>query len=162
MPTHFERMLQLADDIFATKDDPEQLDVDQDVLERLRSLHPSTVSEYDEGEGPAAWILLIPTTLELMQQFLDQTLSEKALFESTLPGISYEALYLCSAMVLEEYRRKGIAKRLTVSAIEDIRKEHPLKALFVWTFSEEGRLGAEAIARLTGLPLHHRGMPATS
>lgn len=154
--SNFERMLQLADEVFAVKNDPDQLDVNQEVLDRLRRIHPATVSEYDDGNGPVAWVLLFPTTLDLMHQFLDATISEKELFERTPLNIKYEAIYLCSALVLEEYRRKGIAKRLTLGAIENIRKEHPLKALFVWTFSKEGDLGAEALARYTSLPLYKR------
>jgi len=154
--SNFERMLQLADEVFAVKNDPDQLDVNQEVLERLKRIHPATVSEYDDGNGPVAWVLLFPTTLDLMRQFLDATISEKELFERTPLDIKYEALYLCSALVLEEYRRKGIAKRLTLKAIEDIRKDHPLKALFVWTFSKEGDLGAEALASYTSLPLYKR------
>jgi hypothetical protein len=78
------------------------------------------------------------------------------LFFNTTPGISYEALYLCSALVLEEYRRKGITKRLTVKAIKEIRRDHPLKALFVWPFSEEGEKAAQCIAGLTSLPLFQK------
>jgi GNAT superfamily N-acetyltransferase len=154
--SNFERMLQLADEVFAVKNDSTQLDVNQEVLERLRKIHPATVSEYDDGNGPVAWVLLLPTTLDLMHQFLDTTISEKELFDRTSLDIKYDALYLCSALVLEEYRRKGIAKRLTMEAIENIRKDHPLKALFVWTFSKEGDLGAEALARYTSLPLYKR------
>jgi ribosomal protein S18 acetylase RimI-like enzyme len=154
--SNFERMLQLADETFAVKNDPDQLDVNEEVLDRLRRIHPATVSEYDDGNGPVAWVLLFPTTLDLMQQFLDATISEKELFDRTPLNNKYDAVYLCSALVLEEYRRKGIAKRLTLKAIESIRKEHPLKALFVWTFSKEGDLGSEALARYTSLPLYKR------
>ena len=52
-------------------------------------------------------------------------------------GASYDAIYLCSALVLEEFRRKGIAKQLALKAIEDIRKDYPVKALFVWTFTRK-------------------------
>ena len=52
--------------------------------------------------------------------------------------------------------RKGIVKRLAVDAIEEIRKTHPLKALFVWPFSKEGELSAETVSRLTSLPLNKR------
>lgn len=154
--SNFERMIQLADEVFATKNDPNQLDINEEVLDQLRKIHPATVSEYDEGSGPAAWILLIPTTFELMKQFIEGSISEKELFEMTPLNTKYEALYLCSAMVLEEYRRKGIAKRLTLTAVEAIRKDHPIKSLFVWTFTNEGLWGAEALARLTSLPLRRR------
>ena len=154
--SNVERMLQLAEEVFAVKKDPDQLNVDQEVIERLQKIHPATVSEFDDGKGPVAWVLLIPTTSFLMDQFLQGRISEKELFERTPLDTEYEALYLCSAMVLEEYRRKGIAKQLILTAIERIRKDHPLKSLFVWAFTEEGDIGAESVSRLTSLPLHKR------
>ena len=99
--SNFERMLQLADEVFAVKNDPAQLDINQEVLERLMRIHPATVQEYNYGNGPVAWVLLIPTTLDIMQQFLDDTISEKELFEQTPLDTKYEALYLCSALVLQ-------------------------------------------------------------
>jgi GNAT superfamily N-acetyltransferase len=155
-PTNLDRMIQMAEEVFAYKNDPDQLQVNQDIIERLHRIHPSTVSEYNEGDGPIAWLLVIPTTEELMNRFLERKISEKELFELTPLGIQYDTLYLCSAMVLEEYRRKGIIKNLVLKAIEDIRKDHPLKALFVWSFTKEGDLAAEAIARMTELPLYKR------
>jgi GNAT superfamily N-acetyltransferase len=154
--SNFKRMIQLAEDVFAVKSDPDQLDIDQQVMERLHRIHPSTVSEYDDGSGPVAWVLLIPTTLDLMNRFLAKEISEKELFYLTPEDSAYDALYLCSALVLEEYRRQGIAKQLTLAAIKQVRKGHPLKALFVWAFSKEGDLGSETIARLTSLPLYKR------
>jgi ribosomal protein S18 acetylase RimI-like enzyme len=154
--SNFERMLQLADDVFAVKNDPDQLDVNQDVLEHLRRIHPATVSEFDDGHGPVAWVLLIPTTLVLMDQFLSQSISEKELYEQTPLDAAYEAIYLCSAMVLDEYRRKGIARQLTLKAIDSIRKDHPIKTIFVWSFTTEGDMTADTISQITSLPLLKR------
>jgi hypothetical protein len=64
--SNFERMIQLAEEVFAVKNDPNQLDVNPEVLERLQRIHPATVTEYDDGNGPVAWVLVFPTTLELM------------------------------------------------------------------------------------------------
>jgi GNAT superfamily N-acetyltransferase len=154
--SNFERLVQLADEVFAVKSDPSQLDVNPEVLERLQQMHPVTVSAFDDGNGPVAWVLIIPTTLELMNRFLDNQISEKELFNLTPLDIKYDAIYLCSALVLEEYRRKGITKNLAMSAIEIIRKDHLLKAAFVWAFSPEGDLAAETIAQLAELPLYKR------
>ncbi len=154
--SNFERMLQLADQVFEVKSDPDQLDVNQEVMERLNAMHSSTLSEYDNGEGPVAWILIIPTTLVLMHRFLKKEISEKQLFELTPLNVPYEALYLCSALVLQEYRRKGIARELTVNAIAAFQKDYAINALFVWPFSAEGNAGAEVIAKSTGLPLFKR------
>jgi GNAT superfamily N-acetyltransferase len=154
--SNLERMIKLADDVFDIKSDPNQLDVNQDVIERLQRIHPATVSEYDDGNGPVAWVLVIPTSSVLMNRFLKCEISEKELFGLTQPDESYEAIYLCSALVLEEYRRKGITKKLVTEAVEKIRQDHPIKTLFVWTFSKEGDLASEKIAQLVSLPLLRR------
>ncbi len=154
--SNFERLIQLADEVFAVKSDPSQLDVNAQVMERLQQIHPATISAHDDGNGPVAWVLLIPTTLELMNRFIEEKITEKELFELTPLDVSYEAIYFCSALVLDEYRRKGITKKLALDAIEHMRKDHPLKAAFVWAFSPEGDLAAETIARLAELSLYKR------
>lgn len=153
---NYGRLVQLAEQVFAVKSDPSQLNVDDKVIDKLLRIHSATLSEFRDEGGPVAWVLLIPTTRALMHQFLEGSVSEKQLFERTEPGIVYETVYLCSALVLEEYRRKGITKKLACEGIESIRKTHPLEALFVWPFSREGDLAAEAISKLTALPLYIR------
>src|ERR1700752_2467308 len=105
--TNFQRMIQLAEEVFASRSDPNQLDVDDEILEQLIQLHPSTVSEFDDGNGPVAWVLVIPTTIDLMKRFVDCRITEKELLDLTPQNSDYDALYLCSAMVLEEYRGQG-------------------------------------------------------
>jgi len=151
--SNYERMIQLAELVFDTKSDPDQLDVDEIVIERLLRIHPSTVSEYDDGNGPVVWILVLPTTSVLMKLFLNKEISEKELFYTTPIEASFDAIYLCSAMVLEEYRGKGLARKMTLDAVESIKKDHPIKNLFVWAFSKEGDTLAERVAQLAELPL---------
>jgi ribosomal protein S18 acetylase RimI-like enzyme len=154
--TNFERMVQLAEEVFSTHNDPEQLDVNQEVIAQLERLHPATLSEHKEGEGPVVWILLIPTTNALMNQFIKEEISETELLNNTPPDKKYDALYLCSALVLPEYRRKGLAKKIALKAITEIRSDHPIQTLFTWNFSKEGAVLAESIAKQEGLPLLNR------
>lgn len=154
--SNFERMLQLADEVFAVKSDAGQLNVDEKVITQLQHIHPSTLSEFDDGSGPAAWILMIPATLEVMNKFLAKEITESELLNLTPPDIKYESIYLCSALVLPEYRNKGLAKKLSVEAIKNISRLHTIKALFVWPFSKEGDALANKISGLTSLPLYKR------
>lgn len=156
MTENYRRLMQLADEVFNVKNDPDQLDVNQDVIAKLRKIHPATVSEYDEGNGPVAWLLVIPTIDDLMNRFLENKITERELFELTPLDTEYDALYLCSALVLEEYRRKGITKNLSLDAIKGIQNDHPIQSLFIWPFSKEGFKTAEAIARLTSLVLYRK------
>jgi predicted GNAT family acetyltransferase len=154
--SNYERIIQLADEVFASRTDPDQLNVDENVMEHLQLIHPNTMSEYDDGNGPVCWILCIPTTLDLMSKFIDQRISEKELYELTPLNTKYEAIYLCSALLLEEFRGKGIAQNIAVKAIESIKIDHSIKALFYWAFSKEGEKLAEKVSGLIGLPLYKR------
>jgi predicted GNAT family acetyltransferase len=154
--SNFERMIALSDQVFSSRTDPDQLNVDEKVMERLELIHPDTLSEYDDGNGPVCWILCIPTTLDLMSKFIDQKISERELYELTPLNTKYEAIYLCSALLLEEFRGKGIAQKLAVQALENIKTDHNIKALFFWAFSKEGEKLAEKLSGIMALPLYRR------
>lgn len=153
MQPNLERMLSLIDEVFATRNDPAQLNVDDAVMERLVRIHPATISELADERGPYVWILLLPTTQELMNRFLNKEITEQQLFEETPQGIKYDALYLCSALVLPEYRRKGLAGQVALQAVQAILRDHPIQSLFTWAFSEAGNKGSEKLAAALGLPL---------
>jgi GNAT superfamily N-acetyltransferase len=156
MTDHFTRMLQLAESFFDAKNDPDQLAVTDADRERLLQLHPATMSEERDGDGPVAWLLLIPTTLALMERFLALEIGERELlWETPLDG-PCEAVYLCSALVLEEYRGKGIARRLTLEAIRAMQKDHHITTLFTWPFSSAGDRLSASIAQQLQLPLRVR------
>lgn len=149
-------MLRLAGEFFAVKTDPDQLNVTPEVLERLKRIHPATLSDYGTPDGPVVWILLIPTIREVMERFLAKAINEAQLLDLTPVPASYDALYLCSALVLPEYRKQGLAAKVACGAIESIRRDHPITTLFYWEFSGEGKKLAEAVSRSSGLPLLSR------
>jgi len=150
------RMIKLAEEFFATKNDPTQLSIDEHVMAQLHAVHPATISQKKTRKGPVAWVLVIPTTSQVMKKFLKGEYNERELLENTPIGGTYDTIYLCSALVLPEYRRKGLAKELTIKSIQSIRKKHPIKHLFVWEFSNEGRTLAQMVAKEVGLPLRRR------
>jgi len=154
--SNYERLIQMSDEVFSTRTDPDQLNVNENVMEHLQLIHPDTLSEFDDGNGPVCWLLCIPTTLDLMTKFINKTISERELYELTPLNAKYEAIYLCSALLLEEFRGKGIAQNLAIKAIESIRIDHPIEALFFWSFSKEGEKLAEKVSQLIGLPLYKR------
>jgi hypothetical protein len=153
---NLERMIQLAQEFFNTKTDPDQISIDEETRAQLLAIHPNTMTEVRNDDGPIVWILVIPTTTRVMEQFLREEINEQQILEKTPPGGKFEAVYLCSALVLPEHRGKGMAKRTAVQAVREIRKQHSIKNLFAWTFSPEGEKLAVSIARELGLPLQIR------
>ncbi len=156
MPSNLDRMIQLAEEFFSTKNDPDQISVTPEVMERLRKIHPSTMTEQDDGDGPVAWILVIPTTHDLMEKFVSKKITERQLLEMTPLHGKFDAVYLCSALVLPEHRGKRLATRLTCEAVRAIRADHPITSLLYWAFSEDGTHVARAVAEILGIPLYTR------
>jgi hypothetical protein len=154
--SNLDRMIALAGEVFDAKNDPEQISVTDEDVERLRALHPSSMTQEATEDGPIAWVLVFPTTHELMERFLRKEISERELLWQTPVGGILSAVYLCSALVLPEYRGKGVAKELTVNAVQSIQRDHPIKELFVWPFNEIGEQAAKSVARETGLPIRVR------
>ena len=155
---NLKRMITLAEEFFDVKNDPDQISVGEETRTRLRAIHPNTMTEVKNEDGPIAWVLVIPTTTDVMEQFLTKSINEQQILQRTSPGGRYEAVYLCSALVLPEHRGKGLAKRSAVQAVREIQKQHPIKQLFAWTFSLEGEGLAGSIAQELGLPLRIRGV----
>lgn len=157
MEENLKRMINLAEKFFETKNDPLQISIDEETRAILKRIHRSTMTEIRNEDGPIAWVLVIPTTSRLMGQFVAKEIHERDLLDRTPLRTKYDALYLCSALVLPEFRGKGLAKRLVLKAYRSIRKQHPIKSLFYWGFSPEGRKLALSVAKSVKLPLLSRG-----
>ena len=153
---NLQRMISLAEEFFDVKNDPDQISVDEETRTRLLAIHPNTMTEVRNEDGPIVWVLVIPTTIDVMEQFLAKSINEQLILEMTSAGGRFDAIYLCSALVLPEHREKGMAKHAAVQAILEIQKQHAIKELFAWTFSPEGERLAVSIARELGLPLRIR------
>lgn len=150
------RMRKLAEEFFDMKNDPAQLSVDEDTMKCLLEINPSTLSEKTDENGPIAWMLIIPTTKKIMDDFLTRKITEKEILDRTPLGEKYDTIYLCSALVLPEYRGRGLAKQMILHAIQSILNQHPIQSLFVWSFSTEGKSLANWVANELNLPLFER------
>jgi GNAT superfamily N-acetyltransferase len=150
------RMIRLAEEFFATKKDPSQISINRKVMLRLKRIHPNTMTEKSTSKGPIAWILVIPTTHTLMEQFITNKISERELLKNNPLRIKYDSIYLCSALVLPEYRGRGLARSLMIKAIKSMQKEHPITCLFYWALSNEGKKLAASVANEFSLPLYKR------
>ena len=149
-------MIQLATEFFDVKNDPSQLSIDETVIERLRLIHPATMGEMTDENGPIAWTIAIPTTESVMNRFLEKQINEAELLALTEYEKKFTEVYLCSALVLPEHRGKGFAKQLFCSSIYAIQKKHSVQSLFSWAFSTEGDGLSQTVAKTLGLPLHKR------
>jgi hypothetical protein len=150
------RMYELIDDVFDTQNDSTQLRFSESDIEKLISLSPHTLQEAANEDGPYAWISVFPTSLDLMNQFVSEQINERQLFDLTNKEDNNEVVYLCSAIVLPEFRNQGLALKLTIQAIEALQLSYPIRVTLVWPFSDSGLRMAEKAAEACGLTLHAR------
>jgi ribosomal protein S18 acetylase RimI-like enzyme len=150
------RMYELIDDVFDTQNDSTQLRFSESDIEKLNSLSPHTLQEASNEDGPFAWISVFPTSLELMNQFLSEQINERQLFDLTNKEDKNDVVYLCSAIVLPEFRNQGLALKLTIQAVEALQLSYPIRVALVWPFSDSGLRLAEKAAEACGLTLQAR------
>jgi hypothetical protein len=150
---NYQRMLTLIDEVFATRTDPDQIQVTQQQIKILEKIHPNCLSEVSDENGPLIWLLVIPTTAELMNHFLKNQLTERELLERTPIAVHHNAIYLCSVTTLPEASGKGKTFQLCMQTIHEIMQTHPIQYLFVWPFTKAGEALAKKIAHASHLKL---------
>lgn len=151
--SNYQRLLQLVDELFNTKSDPDQLDVNEAVINTLQQISPVLVYEHQMAQEAVAWVTLIPSNETLTEAFINGSLTEKTYFEKSVELKQFDTIYLCSAIVLEEFRHQGIVSQHCKMAIENMCRHHSIKQLAAWPFTTEGLNCAKSIASKLELPL---------
>ncbi|MEK7600341.1 MAG: hypothetical protein AAB463_00050 [Patescibacteria group bacterium] len=145
-----QKMDVIAEEIFGTESDPNQIPITQESGEKLDNLTSHWIKyKLDERGDPIAWVVVIPTTRELAKQFVDGDITEKDLLNLTKAQSAYSALYLCAAITLPAHRRKGLALQLFKEAIESISKTEDY-ILVAWPVRVGGAELAEMVAQKVG------------
>jgi len=93
-----------------------------------------------------------------MNQFLNSKIGEQELFTRSmiLEEKEINSLYICFAVIEKEYRKKGIVSQSITYQINEIKKDHKIKDLFVWPYSEAGLKSAKEIAKHFNTKLYVR------
>ncbi len=140
---------------FETAADPEQMQISEWTTKRLLDLHPLALNVWIENGEPISWTTSIPTSRESAERFLRGEINERELTDDVVPHERYEALYLCAAFTIPEYRGKGYATELFAEAIANI----PLAddaIIFAWIWSEEGDRLVKRLLGVTGRTIRTR------
>jgi hypothetical protein len=77
----------------------------------------------------------------------------KLIFVATNPTAPF---YFLNVRSLDRWLLKPGQIESVDAAINEIQKDHPIKALFYWPFTDGGAAAAKSIAKAIGLPLYER------
>src|SRR3989338_2731456 len=131
----FKKVLKISEEFFGTESDPDQMPITQESADKLQSIHPDTiVYKFDEVSNPIGWAVVVPTSLAVMNKFINKEITEKDLLDEATKEKKFESIYLCAAFVLPKFRRKGYATELFKEAIQKVSggKSFPL---YTWIYS---------------------------
>ncbi len=134
-----EKTAPITERFFGTAVDPEQIPIVPESREKMKKLSPYCFhTAFDSNDNPVSWVIRIPTTRELKEKFMRKEITEREMFDQTVPAQTYDALYLCTSFTIPEFRRKGIARALTIETIEKFKENSPNIQLFSWIYSSDG------------------------
>lgn len=149
-----------AEKYFGAESDPAQLQPTLAKCKWILKNIPECITVIRDGPTLVGFIFTFPTSRESMRSFLSHRLSENELFNETQKKFGREPLssfYLCSALILPKYRRRGIALGSVERSIRAWTKRTRTKPmLFVDPFSREGRKVSRVLASRMKLPLKMR------
>jgi hypothetical protein len=132
-------MCDLAVKLFGTDEDPTQADPNLENSKALISVDPHSYVYAEEDGHTMGWSCVLPTSKRNMELFLSGKITEKQLFEYSMANHSFEELYLIAAIVLPEYRKKGLASCMMESQILYFKKAHGISDLYAFTLTEDGK-----------------------
>jgi len=131
--------MDIAERYFGTASDQDQIPITMESLDKLVSIDEDAILiKTDEHGEPISWVVVIPTGKETMELFLDNAITEKELFDRAVAENKREALYLCAAFTVPEYRGKGYAQELFSRAVKKFAPTRETD-LFAWIYSPEGQ-----------------------
>lgn len=115
--------------------------------EKMISLEKNTLVCYKENSVPIAWSLVLPTSRENADKFLNDEITELELFNKSVENPKFESLYLFVVITMPEYRQKGLGSSLMKYQIEYFKKEYSINDFYAWVLSLEGKRLAESLKR---------------
>lgn len=144
------KMEKVAIDVFGVPDKDMVAPSPENDL-KLIGIDKNTFVCFKEKGEPIAWSLVMPTSKVNSDKFLSEEINEKVIFEDSTKKHSFESLYLFVAIVLPEYRRKGLATELMSYQVNYFRDKYNIKDFYAWTFSKEGEILIKAIEKTNNI-----------
>ena len=137
----------IAAEFFGTETDENQIPATPEATKHSLDSGGILVIAIDDENNPVGWASSIPTTKDLMNQFLNESINEAQLFWQSNGG-EYDAIYFISVFIKPEFRSFITAKNLIMGAIQPLLKSDTV--VFYDAFSNEGAVMGNYLKRMFG------------
>ncbi|HVY01836.1 MAG TPA: hypothetical protein VHA12_03675 [Candidatus Nanoarchaeia archaeon] len=155
----FDITSKMSEDFFGMTTDSEQFQASEENKDFLFKHLKNFVNIIRFNKEVIGYSFIIPSNKKLMSLFLKGKITESELFDRVksekINENNFDCLYLCSAIIKEEHRGKGLSiegfKKLIVNLIKIRGNVKP--DLFFWEYSKEGSIVAKKISEHFGFNL---------
>ncbi len=138
-------MTAIGEQIFETEEDNTQSKASVENCLGISNIDKYCYLSVKEGDRNIAWTIVLPTSKENMDKFLNKEITEAELSEYSKDNPSFECLYFMVAVTVPEYRGKGLATFLFEEQIKYFIGKYQINNFFGWIFSEEGKALSEKL-----------------
>lgn len=138
----------IAESYFMTHEDESQITVNSETASWIARNLPGSFNIIKDGNNVIGSTFVFITKEKHMSEFLTGGINERELFQRVREEYPFrpETVYICSAVVLPEYRRMGLALSALVKSVEKIVELYQFTpVLFYWAYSPEGQRLAEKL-----------------
>ena len=131
----------IAEKYFHASEDPRQATAEECSFD-ISKMFPYAWTLIKDRKKRVGYTYILPATYELMQQFLEDKLTECQAMQAINERIRYEncdAAYLAGAVIVPEYQRKGLIKAVTNDTLMHMDKASGIKIkdLYVWSLTKD-------------------------
>lgn len=141
----------IAEDAFRTAEDPTQVQIRPGGGTWLIDNIPECMRVIRYDKQVVGSTLIVPTSREVMQLFLNKKINEAELFARVRAAAApiWEAIYLCSAVLLPEHRGKGVATTSAMLSIDWVlANKNPRPDFYVWPTNADGMHATQRMKEL--------------
>ncbi len=135
--------IKMAEKFFPWIEDENYVSPDEVTYDLIKNIYPNSVIYIKDNAKLIGHAFILPCNKRIMNNFLAKKINEKQMFHLIKDQVnekSFDCIYLASAFVLPEYRKKGLATKAMVLAIKRLceasNKDKPI--LFYEALSAEG------------------------
>ena len=145
-----DKIVELSEEFFDTEHDENQIP-SEEITYKFNTINfPLSLNIIKDGSKVIGQTFILPSKKKDMLDFISGKINERELFYriKSCERNNFDSLYIVSALIIPEYRNKGIALGALKKHLEVSGKEFDFfPNLFCWIFSKEGEKLIEKLSR---------------
>ena len=150
---------ELSESFFGQSRDPQQMQVTPKTIKWFMNNFPKGLNQILDDDALVGFSMVFLSDEKTMKKFIEGKINENELSDYFMENFGkkkMDCIYLCAALVIPKYQKRGFATRALVNQITQLGKTYNIKFknLFYWGYSDAGTRTARKISKTLKMPLY--------